>query len=118
MQVSPSQFRKFRRMNGFTRQELAERSGHAEITIQRIELGSRIPNVEVLADFATAMQVDITDFYDSHTEADYDVFEDLMSARNITPDDEVFARAEQWTMIAAMRRARRRAAERQNGDAA
>lgn len=49
---------------GLTQADLAEKAGIASETVSRIERGSLAPSFETLADFATALGVDVRDFFE------------------------------------------------------
>ena len=64
LRFSPDSLRAVRKARGLTLRQLAAISGHSYVTIATTELGKSVPGVNVLADFAEALDTDICQFFE------------------------------------------------------
>ncbi len=55
--------RRFRQMRGMSQRELAERAGSTQYTVSEIELGHRDPHPSTLRKLASALGVEVADFF-------------------------------------------------------
>ena len=117
MRFSPELLRAVRKQCGVSQDTLAARSGHNRVTVFNIEHGIKPTTVDTLADFALVLGVDTTEFYEDPEPADY-AAEDFAVALHQRADDYVLALADALARVAAERRARRRASDRDKAGAA
>ena len=68
--------RKYRLERGYTQQQLGEKSGRAESTIRRYEIGKLNPKLETIKKIANALGISVNELIDESGTNDYEILKD------------------------------------------